>query len=128
MSGYYLALAACLLLVVLIIALLRKGRLGEKYAAIWLTLAIAVCVIGAFPSAVQWLADLVLVETASNLLFALAIIVLLGVCIQLSVETTSLEEETRTLAEEVAMLRLDLDNLRGDIELTASNQKDAAGN
>ncbi|GEL45185.1 hypothetical protein CHO01_03010 [Cellulomonas hominis] len=65
-------------------------------------------VIGIFPGLAFWLSDLVGVQTPANLLFALASLVLLGVCIQLSTEVSALEEETRTLAEEVALLRLDV--------------------
>jgi hypothetical protein len=110
-SGYIFALAACLLLVVFLVWLLRTRRLREKYAITWLVVGLGVCVFGAFPTAVEWMADLVGVETPSNLLFALALIVLLIVCIQLSTEITTLEEETRTLAEEVALLRYDVEQL-----------------
>lgn len=111
MSGYIFAVAACIALVVLLLVLLRTRRLREKYAAIWLLVALGVCVLGAFPAAVAALAQLVGVETPSNLLFALAVFVLLIVCVQLSVEVTALEEETRTLVEEVAILRFDVDRL-----------------
>lgn len=111
MSGYLFALAACLLLVVFLVWLLRTRRLREKYAITWLVVGLGVCVFGAFPAAVEWMADLVGVETPSNLLFALALLVLLIVCIQLSTEITTLEEETRTLAEEVALLRYDVEQL-----------------
>lgn len=113
MSGYPFALAACLGLVVFLVVLLRTRRLREKYAISWIVVGLGVCVFGAFPGAVAALADVVGVETPSNLLFALALIVLLLVCIQLSAEITTLEEETRTLAEEVALLRLDLERLAG---------------
>ena len=108
MSGYFFALGLCILLVLFLIHLMRMRRLREKYAILWLGLAIIITVLGAFPNLVEWLAHLVGVELPSNLLFAAAITVLLGVCIQLSTEITAIEEETRTLAEEVALLRLDL--------------------
>lgn len=111
MSGYYFALACCLALVVFLVVLLRRRRLREKYATTWLVVALAVCVLGAFPSVIESVAGAVGVETPSNLLFALALILLLGVCIQLSVEITELEEETRTLAEELALLRFDVETL-----------------
>lgn len=109
MKLYFLALAVCVVAVFFLVAMLRTRRLKEKYAAAWLVLALAVCVVGAFPAVVESIARLVGVATPSNLLFAAALAVLLGVCIQMSVELTTLEEETRTLAEEVAMLRLDLE-------------------
>lgn len=112
MKIYFLALATCVVVVLVLIVLLRTRRLKEKYAAVWLVLAAGVCVIGAFPGAVSSIASVVGVATSSNLLFASALAVLFGVCIQLSVELSSNEEVTRTLTEEVALLRLDLDRLQ----------------
>ena len=112
MKIYFLALATCIVVVVVLLVLLRTRRLKEKYAAVWLILAAGVCVIGAFPGAVASIASFVGVATSSNLLFASALAVLFGVCIQLSVELSSNEEVTRTLTEEVALLRLDLDQLK----------------
>lgn len=122
MSGYWYALAVAVLLVVFLLVLLRQRRLREKYAAIWLGLSLAVVVVGAFPSVVEWLARLAGVQTPSNLLFATALVILLGVCVQLSVEATSLEAETRTLAEELALLRERVDRLEA-----ASLAGDTAG-
>ncbi|MFF3063297.1 DUF2304 domain-containing protein [Oerskovia sp. NPDC057915] len=111
MKLYLLALATCVVVVVVLLMLLRTRRIKEKYAAAWLLLAVLICVVGAFPETVTWLASLVGVATASNLLFAAAIAVLLGVCIQLSVELSANEEKTRTLAEEIALLRLNVERL-----------------
>lgn len=114
MSGYGFAVAACVALVVFLVVLLRTRRLREKYAITWIVVGMAVCVFGAFPGAVAWLSRRVGVQTPSNLLFALASIVLLAVCIQLSTEVTTLEDETRTLTEEVALLRFDVERLRDE--------------
>lgn len=108
MSGYFLALAACITIVVSIVFLLRHRRLKEKYAGIWLTMAIAVVIVGAFPEVTFWLANFFGVALPSNLIFAIGLLVLFFVVIHLSVELSSAEEETRTLAEEVALLRLDV--------------------
>lgn len=108
MTGYALALVLCLVVVVLIFGLLRRRRIREKYAAIWVVLTLAVVLLGAFPRLAFWLADVLGVHAPVNLLFATAFVVLLAVCIQLSSEVSNLEEETRTLAEEVALLRLEV--------------------
>lgn len=117
MSGYLFAVGACGALLVFLFILLRTRRLREKYAITWMAVALGICVLGAFPSAVEALTRLVGVHTPSNLVFALALFVLLVVCIQLSVEITTLEEETRTLAEHVALLRLDVERALGESEL-----------
>ncbi|MEV7972697.1 DUF2304 domain-containing protein [Cellulomonas sp. NPDC089187] len=124
MTGYWFALGGCVLLLAFLVVLMRTRRIREKYALIWVALAAGVCVVGAFPSAVTWLAGVVGVQTPSNLLFAFALILLLLVCIQLSVEMTTMEEESRTLTEEVALLRFDLERLaagapRGTVESRA---------
>lgn len=111
MSGYWFAVGASLALLVFLVVLLRTRRLREKYAIAWLVVGVGIVVFGAFPGVVSALARLVGVQTPSNLLFALASIVLLLVCIQLSSEITTLEEETRTLTEEVALLRFDVERL-----------------
>ena len=104
MSGYLLAVGLSLVFLVLLFVLLSTRRLREKYAAIWIALAVAVCVLGAFPDLVFWLTRLTGVEVPANLVFALAMSVLLAVCLQLSGEISNLEEETRTIAEEHALL------------------------
>lgn len=109
MRLYLLALGVCLLLVLFVAHLLRTRRLREKYAAVWIGLTAAVVVVGVFPQVAFWLARLVGVQTPANLVFALAVVVLLLVCVQLSVEVSGLEEENRTLAEEVALLRFEQD-------------------
>jgi hypothetical protein len=109
MSGYAFALGACLVLVGFLVVLLRRRRLKEKYAITWIAVGVAVSILGAFPRTVETLARWAGVQTGSNLLFALALVVLLLVCIQLSAEITRLEEETRTLVEEIALLRLDME-------------------
>ncbi len=109
MSGYPFAVGACIALVVFLVVLLRTRRLREKYAIAWIVVGVGISILAAFPGTVEGLARVVGVQTPSNLLFAMALIVLLLVCIQLSAEITSLEEETRTLAEEVALLRFDVE-------------------
>ena len=115
MSGYAFAVASCVGLIAFLVILLRKRRLREKYAIIWIAVGLGLLVLGAFPGTMGTLARVAGVQTASNLLFAIALIVLLLVCIQLSVEITSLEEETRTLVEEVALLRFDVERMTRDV-------------
>lgn len=111
MNIYLTAIIVCVLLVAALLYLLRTRRIREKYAGIWIALTVAVVLIGAFPQVAFWVSDLVGVQTPVNLVFSLAIVVLLGVCIQLSTEVSNLEEETRTLAEEIALLRLEVRQL-----------------
>lgn len=106
MSGYLFALALCVILVGFLFLLLRSRRIKEKYAGLWILVALGVAVLGAIPAIPVWLARAVGVELPVNLVFALALLVLLIVCVQLSVGVSSLDERVRTLTEEIALLRL----------------------
>jgi hypothetical protein len=108
---YGLALVASLGTTLLILELLRRGQLREKYAALWLLIGAAVVVVGLAPGLLSPVSRAVGVRTPSNLLFFLAALVLLGVCLHLSWEVSRLEDETRRLAEEHAVLRLQVERL-----------------
>ncbi|NKY39275.1 DUF2304 domain-containing protein [Cellulomonas septica] len=123
MSGYLFALVASIVTLVFILVLLRRRQLREKYAGIWLVVSFAIIVLAAFPRLAIQIADLVGVETPSNLLFAVSLVVLLLVSIQLSTEISTLEEETRTIAERVAILGERLTRLEGAATDTTAPQE-----
>ncbi|WP_026424798.1 DUF2304 domain-containing protein [Actinokineospora inagensis] len=116
MAGWRLlsVVVACLVLLV-VIEMMRRRKLREKYAGMWLLVGIGVVVFGIFPNFAQKIADLVGVQTASNFVFFLAGIVLAVVCLHLSSEVGHLEEETRTAVEEIALLRCELDRTRAEL-------------
>lgn len=109
-----IGLAVVILAVVLWMLLTR--RLREKYAVLWILIALAVLVVGLFPGLLGALTAVLGVQLPSNLLFATAILLLLGVALHLSWELSQVEEETRRLAEEAAILRAQLDRLERLVE------------
>ena len=106
MSGYLFALALCVVVLLSLGQLLRRRWIREKYAFIWIIVAVGIALLGAFPDLAVHVARVVGVEVPANLVFAVAIVTLLAVCIQLSVGVSQLDERVRVLTEEVAMLRL----------------------
>ena len=114
MSGYVFALVGALITLTFMVELLRRRRLREKYAALWITVAVLVMVTVAFPRVLERIASLVGVTVPINLVFFVALLLLLVVCVQLSAEISKLELETQTLAEEAALLRNRLERLERD--------------
>lgn len=102
-------LAVVMLAVVL--ALLLTRRLREKYAALWLVIALAILALGLFPDLLLGLTALLGIVLPANLLFAMAILLLLGVSLHLSWEQSQAEDEIRRAAEELAILRAEHDAL-----------------
>ncbi|GAA3024494.1 DUF2304 domain-containing protein [Actinokineospora globicatena] len=117
MAGWRLlsVVVACLVLL-FVVELMRRRKLREKYAGMWLLVSVGVLVFGIFPNFAQDLADLVGVQTASNFTFLLSGIVLAAVSLHLSSEVGHLEEETRTAVEEIALLRCELDRTRAELD------------
>lgn len=119
MSARILPLLGAAVTLFVMVDLLRRRQLREKYAVLWLGVSLSVAVIAVFPSVLAMGAQLTGVKTPSNLLFFVAALVLLVVCVQLSWEISRLEDETRALAEEVAILRLEAQQSRDRARPTA---------
>lgn len=106
---FFLVLA--LVFLAAVVSLLRSRKLREKYAALWIVVTVLVVVLAVFPALLQYLATAVGIAVPSNLLFALALLLLLGVTLHLSLEVSRLDDETRVLSEEVGILRLQIHDL-----------------
>lgn len=107
-----LGIAFALSVLGIIFVLLLRRQLREKYAIMWLVIGLAILVLAIFPGLLVGLSDLLNVELPSNLIFALALVLLVGVTLHLSWELSQAEDEVRRVAEEVALLRTDVDELR----------------
>lgn len=94
-----------------IVWMLLSHRLREKYAALWLIIGIAMLLLTIFPGMLVGLADGLGVEVPANLLFVLALALLIGVTLHQSWELSTVEDETRRVAEEVAILRGEIEVL-----------------
>ena len=105
MSGYLVAVAGAVVTLGFMVELLRRRRLREKYAALWITVALLVLPVLAYPRLLETVAAALGVTVPVNLVFFVGLVLLLVVCVQLSAEVSSLEREVQTLAEETALLR-----------------------
>ncbi|GAA1741405.1 DUF2304 domain-containing protein [Rothia terrae] len=94
-----------LVIFVMVLVQVRNQKMKEKYAALWLIVSAVIIVLAVFPVLLWGLADFTGVVMPVNLLFLLAIVMLIGVCMHLTLEVSKISDETRTLAEEIAILR-----------------------
>lgn len=104
-------IAFALIVLAIILTLLVRRQLREKYALLWLVIGLAILALAVFPGLLVGLAGALGVEVPSNLLFALAVALLIGVTLHLSWELSTAEEEIRRVSEEVAILRAEIDAL-----------------
>jgi hypothetical protein len=101
-------LAVAIVLVSSILVLVRRGKLREKYAVIWLTTGVVILPLAAFPRVLDSVALSLGIRAGTSLVLFLAVAFLLLLAMHLSWELSQLEEETQTLCEEVALIRTEL--------------------
>jgi hypothetical protein len=97
-----------LVLIIVIVELLRRRQLREKYAILWLATIVLILPIAIFPRLVNGVASTLGIASGASLVLFFAVVFLLITCIHLSWEVSRLEEETRTLAEQIALVRAEV--------------------
>lgn len=124
----FFGIALALVILVIVVWMLLTRTLREKYAVMWLVIALAVLLLGIFPQLLLWLTEALGVQVPANLLFSLAIVLLLGVALHLSWELSQAEGEIRRLAEEAAISRAEIERLDRRIdELRARHEEQGSG-
>ena len=112
MTATVLAIIASLLTFVFVFMLLRRGVLREKYAVLLLLVSGTALVLALIPGALRAVSEALGVQTPSNLLFFVTVVLLVLVSVQLSYELSRHEMRIRRLAEEIALLNREVDQLR----------------
>jgi hypothetical protein len=102
-ASYIFGILSALLVLVVVIEMLRRGRLRERHAVWWIVAGVLALIFGVFPQVLTWAANLVGVEVPTNLVFFVSVFILFLVCLQQSAELTDLEYKTRVLAEQSAL-------------------------
>ncbi|MEV0677135.1 DUF2304 domain-containing protein [Actinosynnema sp. NPDC050436] len=115
-SWRLLSIIVAAMVLLLVFEMMRRRKLREKYAAIWLLLAVLVTVLAAVPGVPEFLTNVTGIITPSNFVLFLAVGVLGLVALHLSTEVGRLEEEVRTAVEEIALQRSDLERRQRDLE------------
>jgi hypothetical protein len=106
---------ASVLLVLIILELIRKRRLKERYALLWLVTGIALLVLSVWRSGTATIADWFGVETyPPAVLFAVAVFFILCVLLDYSTAISKLVDQNVVLAQRIALLEEQLKNRGGD--------------
>ena len=107
--------------------MLLTRRLREKYAVMWILIALALLALGIFPALLLWATELSGVQVPANMLFAVAIVLLLGVSLHLSWELSQAEDEIRRTAEEAAISRAEIEALQSRLDALETSLRPDAG-
>ena len=92
-----------LVLVGVVIEVVRRRQLSETYALLWIGVAAVGAVMAIARPLVDRLSHAVGIVDGTSLVFGLAILFLLVVCINLSMHVSRLEQRVEVLAQELAL-------------------------
>ena len=99
-----IAVVATLLFLVLVIELVRRRRLVERYALLWISAAMILVMLGRLGRRARTLATPSGILSPPNALFLIGLGALFFLALHFSVAFSRLSEETKILAQEVARL------------------------
>ena len=96
------AIVGSALLFVFVLELLRRRRLSEPYAILWLLASVVLLVLSVWDDLLDSLAELVGIATPANALFVVGFGFVLVLLLSFSTVVSRLTRENKLLAQEVA--------------------------
>lgn len=116
-----LAIAGSSVLLFVVIELIRRGQLKERYSLLWLLAGVVLLLLSSSRNALEFLSRHVGIFYPPSFLFLIAFLFLLLITLHFSVVISGLSEKSKKLAQELALLRQELHTIRG------TSREDAKG-
>jgi hypothetical protein len=101
-----LAAVAAIFFFVLVLELIRRRKLQERYTVIWFILALGMLAGGIFPKLLETLASVLGVRDTNVALFALLLLLLLALAFESTITASRQGEQITRLAQENALLKV----------------------
>jgi len=95
----------------LVVELIRRGRLKERYSLLWLFAGGVLLVLSSSRTILEYISNLVGIYYPPSFLFLLAFLFLLLITLHFSVTISGLSEKSKRLAQELALLRQEMREL-----------------
>lgn len=111
-----LAIAGSATVLFLVVELIRRGRLKERYALLWLFSGIVLFILSVSRDLLNTIAKVIGIYYPPSLLFLIAFVFLLLITLHFSAVISGLSEKNKRLAQEVALLQLAMEDLKRSSE------------
>ena len=108
------AILVSLILLLVTIQLIRKHKLREEYALLWLLATVAILILSIFGNIVGSLARFFNIDYSPTLPLVAGLIFALAVLLSLSVALSNQANQNRDLAQEMALMEFRLRELEGE--------------
>ena len=103
-----IALVVTFAIFLFVLDLVRRRRLSERYAILWMTAALALLILSIWTGGLDAIADLMGIQEPANAIFLIAFAVGFLLLLNFSAVSSRLGEETKVLAQEVARLEQEI--------------------
>jgi len=111
-SNRILAIAISSLLLLFIFELIRRKKLKEKYAILWLVSASTMLFFAVFKNILDWFTSLLGIHLPVNAVFFFGIIFVVFVNIHFSLIISSLSEQNKIIAQKLALLETEVKSFK----------------
>ena len=105
-----------LVLLGIVLHLVRKRKLKEEYALLWIAMGLTGILLASWRGLVFAFSFAIGIADPANAFFLLSLLFLIVILIHFSVVVSETTEKTRILAQEVALLRWENERLERDIK------------
>jgi hypothetical protein len=106
-----LAVAGSATLLFLVLELIRRGRLKERYSLLWLFSSVVLLILSLSRSLLEFFSQLIGIYYAPSLLFLIAFVFLLLITLHFSAVISGLSDKNKRLAQELALLKQEMELL-----------------
>jgi hypothetical protein len=107
------AILAALVLLVIVLEMVRRRRLMERYALLWMFSALVILALAVWQGALNRLAELMGIYSAPNALFFIAVGFVLLLLLHFSAAMSRLSDQSKVLAQRQAILEQRLREVEG---------------
>ncbi len=114
-----LAIIGSIALLFIVVELIRRGRLKERYSLLWLLAGSLLLIFSSSRYILEYVSHLFGIFYPPSLLFLVAFLFLLLITLHFSVVISGLSEKNKQLAQEIALLR---QQMHETIQLTIHKQ------
>lgn len=97
-------------LLILIFELVRRKRLKEKYAFLWIIIGLTILLFALFENLLSWITHIFGVQFPINAMLFFGIFFILLMNLHFSITISNLNEQNKKIAQKLALLETELKN------------------
>lgn len=107
----FFSIGLSVFLLILIVELVRRRRLKEKYAFLWIIIGLTLLLLALFENLLNWITRIFSIQFPINAMLFLGIFFLLLMNLYFSITVSNLTEQNKKLAQKLALLETEIKNL-----------------